>query len=122
MELARFTVSDSTALLCSQQTNRTSYPEAAMLRQLLVLALVVVATVHCEESDASAESSSPNVKIDSYHKPDGCDGARQSKRGDLVEVHYVGTLEDGKEFDSSRTEDRGPFEFQVSPSDCCWIF
>jgi hypothetical protein len=28
-------------------------------------------------------------------------------------MHYVGTLADGKEFDSSRTEDRGAFEFQV---------
>ena len=33
--------------------------------------------------------------------------------GDLVEVHYIGTLDDGSEFDSSRSADRGPFSFTV---------
>ena len=33
--------------------------------------------------------------------------------GDLVEVHYIGTLDDGTEFDSSRSADRGPFAFTV---------
>ncbi|MCL1600138.1 MAG: FKBP-type peptidyl-prolyl cis-trans isomerase [Actinomycetia bacterium] len=33
--------------------------------------------------------------------------------GDLVEVHYIGTLDDGSEFDSSRSTDRGPFSFTV---------
>jgi peptidylprolyl isomerase len=33
--------------------------------------------------------------------------------GDTVEVHYIGTLDDGSEFDSSRSADRGPFAFTV---------
>ena len=38
------------------------------------------------------------------------DGA-EAKKGTMVSVHYTGTLEDGTQFDSSRS--RGPFEFAL---------
>ena len=35
------------------------------------------------------------------------------EKGDTVRVHYVGTLTDGTQFDSSRTPGREPLEFTV---------
>lgn len=33
--------------------------------------------------------------------------------GDTVSVHYVGTLDDGSEFDSSRQEGKTPLQFVI---------
>ena len=41
----------------------------------------------------------------------GCGGEDGAADGDMVAVHYVGTLDDGSEFDSSRG--REPLEFEV---------
>ena len=43
-------------------------------------------------------------------------GDKQVKNGDLVSVHYKGTLEDGTEFDSSYKHNQ-PFEFTVGASE-----
>ncbi len=40
-------------------------------------------------------------------------GLDTPQEGDTVVVHYVGTYDDGEEFDSSRAEGRSPFEFQI---------
>lgn len=50
------------------------------------------------------------LKIEVIHKPSECD--RQSKKNDMLSMHYRGTLEDGTEFDSSYSRQQ-PFKFQL---------
>jgi len=69
---------------------------------ILALALGVLAAACSGDADATGETV-PTSQAKGFIVQDG----------DLVEVHYVGTLDDGSEFDSSRSADRGPFSFTV---------
>ncbi|XP_071854507.1 uncharacterized protein [Apostichopus japonicus] len=51
------------------------------------------------------------LKIVTEFKPEDC--SRTAQNGDIVEVHYTGTLEDGSVFDSSRAEGREPIQFPL---------
>ena len=44
-------------------------------------------------------------------QPADVDDDRAAQDGDVLAVHYTGSLDDGSEFDSSRQ--RGPFEFRL---------
>ncbi len=51
---------------------------------------------------------STDLKIDALREGNG----QEAKSGDKVTVHYVGTLTDGKKFDSSRDRGKG-FSFTL---------
>lgn len=65
-----------------------------------LFALVAVVVV-----DAAAE-----LKTESLYVPEVCE--RKSKSGDMLTMHYTGTLQDGTKFDSSHDREQ-PFTFQL---------
>ncbi len=70
---------------------------------LLVLALAALLLAACSSGDDSASEGETTSDTD---------GGFMVQDGDLLEVHYVGTLDDGSVFDSSRESDT-PFTFTV---------
>ena len=56
------------------------------------------------------EVKDSGLKVEYISKPDSCD--RVARNGDMLEMHYTGTLEDGKKFDSSYDRSE-PFKFQI---------
>ncbi|XP_045784954.1 FK506-binding protein 2 [Maniola jurtina] len=62
---------------------------------------------------AGATFASPEVtelKVEVVSVPEGC--TAKSKNGDMLTMHYTGTLDDGKKFDSSFDREQ-PFTFQI---------
>nr|UWK01888.1 FK506 binding protein [Locusta migratoria manilensis] len=51
-----------------------------------------------------------DFKVEKLFVPDEC--TEKSKTGDMLTMHYRGTLDDGKQFDSSHDRDQ-PFSFQL---------
>jgi len=51
-----------------------------------------------------------DLKMEVLYKVDEC--SRRSAKGDMLTMHYRGTLEDGQEFDSSYSRSE-PFKFQL---------
>lgn len=64
----------------------------------------------CLLACVSGESKDRKVQIGVKKRVENC--VKKSKRGDSLSMHYVGTLEDGKEFDSSYSRN-APFSFTL---------
>lgn len=61
-----------------------------MSRCTFVILAVIAALASCEDKK--------DLKIDVVSVPEGCDV--KSKNGDMLTMHYTGTLTDGTKFDS----------------------
>ena len=69
---------------------------------LFVFTLLLIHLVAC--------GGDRKVQIGVKKRVENC--VRKSKRGDSLSMHYAGTLEDGKEFDSSYSRNK-PFTFTL---------
>ena len=59
---------------------------------------------------AEPELKPSGLKVDYVSVPDPCD--RKALKGQMLTMHYTGTLEDGTKFDSSHDRNE-PFKFQI---------
>ncbi|KAK8775290.1 hypothetical protein V5799_031365 [Amblyomma americanum] len=71
------------------------------------LAILVTVALYAHVSLCGDEGE---LKVEVVKSSESCD--RKSKKGDVLSMHYTGTLLDGKEFDSSRSRGE-PFRFQI---------
>jgi len=72
---------------------------------------IIICVLFCLISHAICDDESfAELKVEVVSKPDDC--SRKSSKGDMLSMHYRGTTEDGKEFDSSYSRSE-PFKFQL---------
>jgi len=80
-----------------------------MQRYVILLAIVVIAAACSGDDGGAATTTEPattagpdTTSADTTSSAPSPDDGRVAQDGNSVEVHYVGTLDDGSQFDSSR--------------------
>merc|ERR1711972_25713 len=96
----RFAHSISSKLLFFQ-----IYSHLKMAFKSLATVLFTLAAVFAEVKETES-----GLKVEYISKPDTCD--KVARNGDMLPMHYVGTLESGAKFDSSYDRSE-PFKFQI---------
>merc|ERR1711974_293584 len=61
-------------------------------------------------ASAEVKETESGLKVEYISKPDACD--KVARNGQMLTMHYTGTLEDGTKFDSSYDRNE-PFKFQI---------
>ena len=104
-------------------TQSRSLPSVPKILLVLLVALFVLAACGEEAGDEETDAAAPAEQEDcdtSERTTDSglviqdieCGSGDEAQSGEAVTVHYVGTLEDGTQFDSSRDRDE-PFTFPL---------
>ncbi|MEY3689424.1 MAG: hypothetical protein RIT37_986 [Bacteroidota bacterium] len=82
------------------------------MKNAVLLFLLTLFLVSCESITLEDPANYPNLKITDITLGNGA----QPTFGSTVTVHYVGTLTNGKVFDSSRERNQ-PFSFRIGTSE-----
>jgi FKBP-type peptidyl-prolyl cis-trans isomerase len=84
------------------------------VKRLIFVCLLLTAFVACDDA-AACEDGEVETSSGLTYEDTVCGEGDVAQRGDVVEVHYTGTLEDGEEFDSSVGGE--PFKFEIGGGD-----
>jgi hypothetical protein len=74
--------------------------------------ILLFMSLHCLAAAADPEVRPSGLKVETLSKPDDCDESKAARQGQILTMHYTGTLEDGHKFDSSRDRPE-PFKFTL---------
>lgn len=74
----------------------------------IILVLSIFTIISCKTVDTSPKPIPPSLKIEEIKVGSGA----EAQYGNIVKVHYVGTLTNGTKFDSSRDKKRA-FSFEL---------